>query len=190
MKSFNKTAALLFVAVVSVLAALGAYSFIFITMKNKTEATSELLSKTAELSGKETRMASAAAALKNESANIEKLSTYFIKESEIVSFAKKIEELGTQSGTDLSLEALDPGVTEKTIPFLDFRIRATGEFVNIQRLLVLLENFPGKFEWKTVRLVREASSGQVSGTGTSKTVSQIPMWKLEVFLTARNFIKE
>lgn len=190
MKSFNKTIILLLVAIVFALASGGAYTFFFIVTKNKTEATAELLSKTAEISGKEARMASAIATLKSESVNINKLSSYFIKESEIVAFAKNLEDLGRQSGTTLTIESLDPGLTEKTIPFLSFRIKATGEFADILRLLVLLENFPGKFEWKTVRLAHDISSNQQIGTTAKKVGPIAPLWGVEVFLTARNFIKE
>ena len=189
MKTPNKTIALLLIALVFTLVASGAYAFLFITMKNKTTATAELLEKTDELSGKESRIASALATLRDENTNIDRLSSYFIKENEIGLFAKKLEDLGHQSGTTLTLEALDPGVTEKTVAFLSFRIKATGKFSDIERLLILLENFPGKLEWKTVRLVRDISTDQQIGTTTKKIISQSPNWNVEVFLTARNFIK-
>lgn len=190
MKSLNKTVALLLTAIIFTLVAGGAYAFLFIVMKNKTKATAELLEKTEVLSGKESRMMSAITTLKNESANIEKLSSHFIKGGEIGEFAEKLEDLGRQSGTTLTLESIDPGVTEKTVEFLSFRIKATGKFADIQRLLVLLENFPGKLEWKTVRLVRDISSSQQVATTTKKIVSQSPIWNVEVFLTAHNFIRE
>lgn len=190
MKSFNKTTILLLIALVFSLASGGVYAFFFVVMKDKTEATAELLAKTEELTGKESRIMTASVVLRSESEKITKLSSSFIKESEIAAFAKKIEELGPQSGTSLTLESLDPGVTEKTTPFLGFRIKATGKFSDVERLLVLLENFPGKFEWRTVRLARNISIDQQTGTTTQKVLARAPMWELEVFLTARNFIKE
>ena len=190
MKPLNKTIALLLTAVIFTLVASGAYAFFFVVMKNKTMATAELLEKTEELSGKESRMVSAHTTLRSESANIEKLSALFINEREIGLFAKKLEDLGHQSGTTLSLEALDPGLTEKTVAYLSFRIKATGKFADIQRLLLLLENFPGRLEWKTVRLVRDISTGQQVATTTKKIIPQSPNWNVEVFLTARNFTKE
>ncbi len=181
MKSLNKTTALLLVAIVLALLLGSAYSFFFVAMKNKTEATAELLAKTEELSGKESRLASALVTLKAESVNIDRLSEHFIKESEIALFAKKIEDLGAHSGTTLSIESLDPGLTEKSVPFLSLLIKASGKFSDIQRLLILLENFPGKFEWKTVRFVRDY-------VPTAKPSA--PIWKVEIFLTALNFTKE
>ncbi len=190
MRSLGKTVVLLLSAAMFTAASMGIYAFFFVAMKNKTEATAELLTKVAELSGKETRVTSASAVLKSESVNISKLSSYFIRESEVVVFAKKLEDLGVQSGTSLSIESLDPGLTEKTIPFLSFRIKATGSFSDVMRLIVLLENFPGKLEWKTVRLARDISLDQQTGTATQGATTQTPKWSVEVFLTALNFVKE
>lgn len=190
-KSFSKTTILLGIALLFTVVAGGAYAFLFVAMKNKTQATAELSAKIGEISGKESRVASAMLTLKDEAPNIEKLSAYFIKGSEIVAFMKKIEELGPQSGTELSIVSLDPGLTEKTVPFLSLRIKATGEFVDVARLLALLENFPGKFEWKTVRLVRDDSVTPQTTEGTPKSKgANSPQWMVEVFLTALNFTKE
>ncbi len=190
MKTVNKTAILLLIALVFTLVSGGAYTFFFIAMKDKTEATADLLARTAELSGKESSLRSALSTIKSENANIDKLSSYFIKESEIVLFAKKLEDLGPQSRTDLSIESLDPGVTEKSVPYLSFRIKATGKFADIEHLLVLLENFPGKLEWKTVRLSRDGASAQQADTTTQVVVTRNPQWTVEIFLTALNFVKE
>lgn len=186
---FSKTTILLGTALALMAVAGGAYAFFFVVMKGKTQATAELSAKLEELSGKQSRVASALAVLKNEAPQIEKLSAYFIRESEIVAFTKKIEALGPQSGTALTLESLEPGLTEKTVPYLNFRIKATGNFAAVIRLLTLLENFPGKFEWKTVRLVRADTSGQQVSATTTRGINT-PEWSVEVFLTALNFIKE
>lgn len=190
MRFFNKTTVLLGVALALVFVAGGVYTFFFVAMKNKTQATAELSERLEELSGKTSHVLFARASLKNEEANIEKLGTYFIKERDIISFTKKIETLGSQSGTNLTLEALEPGFSEKTVPYLNFRIKASGEFSNIARLLMLLENLPGKFEWKTVRLIRDDSATLQSAASTGKEVSRAPAWTVEVFLTALNFVKE
>lgn len=187
MKANKKTVILLGVASIFTLVASTAYVLLFLAVKNKTEATASLSEKIEELSGKESRLASSVAVLRRESANIEKLSSFFFKESEVVFFTKKIEALGEQSGTILTIESLDKGFTEKTVPFLNFRIKATGEFTNIERLLILLESFPGKLEWKTLRLTRDdlpAEGNPVKPTTTA------PLWKVEAFLTALNFVNE
>jgi len=188
MKPLNKTITLLIISLVLMLASGGMYSFFFLHTKNKTHETAEIIEKTEALSGKGSHLASVALSLKKEKENIDKLSSYFIKESEIALFAKKIENLGPQSGADVTLEGLEPGVTEKSVPFLNFRIKARGEFDDVERLLVLLENLPLKLEWKTVRLVRDTAPSAVVSVPPKKDTLQIILWNLDAFLTARNFI--
>ena len=183
MKSFSKTTTLLLFAIALTVASSGAYTFFFVAMKNKTAATAELSAKNEALAGKESRVASSLGAIKGEILNIEKLSTYFIKESEIVAFTKKIELLGPQSGTTLSLEALDPGTGVGGAPVLNFRIVATGTFQNTMRLVALLENFPAKFEWKSVDL------SLVEGAVDPKS-PKVAQWKVAVSLSALNFLNE
>lgn len=189
MKSLSKTTILIATALVFTIAAGVLYVFLFVSTRNKTESTATLLASSEELTGKESRIGTAATILKNESANIDKLSSYFIKESEIVEFAKKIEELGPQSGTILTIETLEPGLTEKTTPFLNFRVKANGKFSDVMRLLTLLENYPAIFTWKTVRLVSSGNSVQQDGTTFAK-LENSPDWSVEVFLSALNFVKE
>lgn len=177
MKSPKKIMILFATTFASMLVLITAYGLIFLAMEKKTEATSTLTESSREISGKESHVGSAVLSLKTEAHNLEKLSTYFIKEQEIVSFAKDIEALGPQSGTVLKIESLDPGMTEKSVPFLDFRIKATGGFSDIVRLMTLLQNFPGNFEWRTLQLVHLEDGASM-------------LWEANASLTALNFIKE
>jgi len=157
-----------------------ASAYFYLAIKDKTEATADLLAKSSELSGKESHLVSLVLALKKDYANIEKLNGYVIKENEIVSFAKTLEDLGPQSGTAVKIEALDKGLTEKAVPYLNLRISAIGSFENVFRLMVLLENFPGKFEWRSTRLGRESLSDKQKGA---------PQWSLGVSFSALNFVR-
>lgn len=192
MKANKKTLILLGIATTFTLAGSALYAFLFYVMKDKVASTTTIAEKIDELSGRESRIASSVSILRREDANMEKISAYFFKENEVVVFAKKIEALGAQSGTTLTIEALDQGYTEKTVPFLNFRIKATGKYANISRLLILLENFPGKLEWKTIRLVRDAEpAGEAqAGVKTPKPVATSPEWRAEVFLVALNFVNQ
>lgn len=183
MKSLRKTKLLFLGALVLTVALCGVYAFFFVTMKNKTAATADLSAQNEALAGKELRLTTVLDAVKQESANIDRLSTYFIKESEVVAFTKKIERLGTDSGTALSLEALDPGVGASGAPVLNFRIIATGTFSDVMRLIGLLENFPAKFEWKNVDL---SLNDGITSTKIPKTVQ----WKVSASLSALNFLRE
>lgn len=193
MKANKKILILLGTAVAFMLAVGATYAFLFFITKDKTEATALLSEKIDELSGREARIASSLLALRNQSANVDKISAYFFKESEVVSFAKKIEALGAESRTTLTIESLDQGYTEKTVPFLNFRIKATGKFSDVQSLLMLLENFPGKLEWKTIQLVRldlPPDSAQVSTSSPKVAVSKGSLWRADVFLVALNFTNQ
>lgn len=187
-KSLNKTKVLLGIAIACTVVATVVYVFFFLSMKNKTQATTEISTQLDDLSGKQQRYTTVALALQSESPRIEKLSSFFIKESDIVSFTKKIEALGPKAGVALSLESLDPGTTEAGVPYLNFRIIAQGRFENTERLLLLLQNFPAKFEWKTVNLSRDNRGSSDMGTSTPKTGTQ--KWRAEVTLVAYNYSKE
>lgn len=188
MKPFNKTIALLLISFILTLVSGGIYTFFFLLTKDKTQETAEILEKTEVLSGKGSHLASVVLSLKKEKENIDRLSSYYIKESEIVLFAKRIEKLGPQSGADVTLEALEPGVTDKSVPFLIFRIKATGKFEDVEKLLVLLENTPLKLEWKTVRLTRDTAMLPVAPPLSKKDSVQEVLWNLEAFLSVRSFI--
>lgn len=192
MKSDKKTLILLGTVVAFTLALFGAYAFLFFAIKNNTESTASISEKTDELSGRESRIASSVSILRREDANIEKLSAYYFKDNEIVAFTKRVEALGAQSKTTLTIETLDLGYTEKTVPFLNLRIRAVGKFADVERLLMLLESFPGKLEWKNVRLARDTQTTTQTDAGdkTPKPVSSAPVWRAEIFVAALNFVNQ
>lgn len=191
MKSFNKTTVFFSISLILIMVAGGAYTFFFVVVKDKNKSIAEFSSKNEDLMGRESRLNSAKNSIKIEQLNIDKLSTYFIKESEVVLFAKKIEALGVESGTTLSLELLEPGVLEGGAPFLNFRVKAKGGFKEVMKLIALLENYPIKFEWKSARLVRDDSGGVSATPQNAKTPRIVsPQWIIVVSLSASNFLKE
>lgn len=193
MKANKRTLILLGTAAIFMVSMIGLYTFLFFAVRNKTESTALLSDKITELSGRESRIASSVSVLRSQDSNIQKLSSYFFKASEIVSFTKKIEALGPLSGTTLVLASLDQGVTEKSVPFLNFQINASGKFADVERLIVLLENFPGRIEWKTIQLSKDSSpTVEVSSDGKPAKVSPVVIssWKLQASLTALNFVNE
>ncbi|MFZ2831908.1 MAG: hypothetical protein WAZ40_02035 [Minisyncoccia bacterium] len=191
----KKTIILLGIAVTAVLVSGGAYFFIFRATKDKVEATALLSDKIEELSGKESRVASSMATLRKEALNIEKMSSAFFRENENIAFLKEIEALGPQSSTILTIESFEPGVVDKTSSSRTFRIKATGKFQDVSRLMLLLENFPGKLDLRTLRLVRDTpldeTASLASATSSKEiksSVSKLPTWTLEASLVALNFI--
>lgn len=191
MKSLNKTTIFLGISLALALMVGGVYAFFFVAIKNKNRSIVEFLSKNEELAGRESRLRFSKSSLKIEQSNIDKLSSYFVKESDIVSFAKKIEALSAESGTTLSLELLEPGVVEGSIPVLNFRVKAKGGFSEVMKLMALLENYPVNFEWKSVNLIRDDSSAVPTVAQNVKTPRSVaPQWIITVSLSAFNFLKE
>lgn len=192
MKSLTKTAVFFIIALSLTVIAAGTYSYFFLKMKTYVEQTVVLNAKADDLEGREQRITSAATTMKNENTRIENLSLYFIKESEIVHFTEKIEALGKEAGVEeLAIKSLESGVGEKGSSTLNFSIAVRGEFQNVIKFTALLENFPAKFDWKNVKLVRENSvSGEVDETTKKPLKAPTPIWSAEISLTALNYVKE
>lgn len=191
MKSFNKTKLFFSISLALIMVAGGAYIFFFVTIRDKSKSIAEFSARNEELIGRESRLNLAKNSIKMEQLNIDRLSTYFIKESEVVPFAKKIEALGPESGSTLSLELLEPGMLEGIIPVLNFRVKAKGGFKEVMKLIALLENYPIKFEWKSVHIARDDSAtGTVLAQNAKNSRTTSPQWIIAVSLSAPNFLKE
>lgn len=189
MSKLNKTTTFLVFSTTCALVAGGVYLFFFISIKDKTQEAITLATQAKEFSDRGVRYAALASSLKTSAEATDKLSGYFIKESEIVTFTKKIEALGPKAGVKLSIQSLEPGLAQKDVAFLNFRIVAEGKFENIEKLLFFLQNFPGKFEWNNLRLTREGDIESGPGSKAPK-VALAPQWKAEATLMAFNFVKE
>ncbi len=191
MKKLTKTQILLIGSLTFLVAVTSGYSFFFIAMKEKTDSTGELFAKMEELSGRNSKLAAAVDVLKNEARRVEKLKSYFIKESEIVVFAKNIEMLGIQAGVTLSLASLDPGIGDTNTPVINFSIKATGKFEEVMHVITLLENSSTTLEWKSIRLLRENDGAiPVVGKDAPQATNKEPRWLLEATVVAVNFIHE
>lgn len=193
MKKTKKTPLLVLIAALVALGVSGAYTFFFIAMKKKTELTTEINTEAKNLEVRQSKISFTLASLKERSEDIQKLDEYFIKKSEIVDFAKNLEALGQNSSTTLSIEALDPGFSADKAPILSFRIEARGTFVNAMRALELLENFPTKLEWTSVKIVRLEGEEQAPAVKIKKqgvVEPRVPLWKLSVAASALNFTQQ
>ena len=190
-KPFNKTTIFLSISLLFAVMVGGLYASFFVVMKDKNRSIAEFLSRSEELIGRESRLRFAKSTLKIEQSNVDRLSSYLIRESEVVSFAKKIEALGAESGTALSLDLLESGVIEGGYPLLNFRVKAKGGFKEVMKLTSLLENYPIKFEWRSVHLVRDDSEMALPAVQNPKTSVRVsPQWIITISLLASNFLRE
>ena len=193
--SFNKTAKLFTASFITIAVLAGVYTYFFISMRNNVDKSVLGAAKIEDLAGKDERIDATLAILAKEALVMQKVSASFIKQSEIVNFTRTLESLGPQSHTELSIESLEPGVGDRGIPVLNFRIKAQGKFKDVVALIALLENFPARLDWNSARLVRIGTPATVpvldsKGIAVQKAPSSIPLWSVEVSLTALNFIKE
>ena len=130
------------------------YVFFFVTMREKNAHALDAVTRANALEGKEQNISQNGVMLKTHAADINKLNSLTIKESGAIGFAQQLENLGKVSNTNLSLESLEPISPTKDTQALAFRIKASGTFENLTRLLGLVENFPTKSELLSVALFR------------------------------------
>jgi predicted O-linked N-acetylglucosamine transferase (SPINDLY family) len=191
MKKIGTTGILFVVAVAVAAGVSGAYLFFFAAMKGKAESATEISVRAEDTRTKQGKLSVILAALKGESEHINKLDGYFIKEREIVSFAKSLELVGTSAGAVMTIEALTPQTNKDNTSTLSIRLKAVGKFANLMRALELLENFPAKIEWSSVDILREDAETAPIVKGKNAAPQIIfPVWKLTMTGTALNFIRE
>ena len=178
MKPVNKTTTILVISVVALIASLAVYSFFFTGMKKRAARALDVALEANGLEGKRGGFSQNINLLKKNSVDIEKINGSFIKESEVVLFTKQVESLGKDAGVELVLESLDPRAGQGNTRVLGFRVKASGSFNDVMKLLKLFENYPAKFEFNGVRMFR------------SDEGSPDPIWVVEVNVVALNFVSE
>ena len=84
--------------------------------------------------------------VKNTTAERAKLKDYFVTQTEVILFIDKVESLGAESNTNITLNDLKEIDEGKLV----FSITATGAFDSLMHLLALIENIPYNIEIKQV----------------------------------------
>lgn len=191
MNTLGKTGILLIFAIAVTAGAFGSFAFFFTAMKEKAKNATEITEQRQNIEARQAKLSVTLAVIKEQNENIEKLEEYFIKKPGIVDFTKKIEELGTVSGTKIGIKALTPTLAKDNSPILIFGVEATGKFVGIMQVLELLENFPAKIEWSSVK-IRQKEGGEVASPKIAGALPSLPLpvWELSMTATALNFTNE
>lgn len=94
----------------------------------------------AELEEKRAEARRAEIFLESAQEKIAAVERYFVSESEIVSFIEELETTARGSSIELEVAAASVLSGQDTSPA--FELNASGEFANLFRYLLLLENFP------------------------------------------------
>lgn len=180
---FNKTQIVL-IAVLLVAVLSGAlYAFFYYAVEKRVESAREIFARAEELESEQNKQARLSSLLRSYASDIEMIEGRFVKEGNIASFTKQLEDLGAQAGVVFSLESLEPGVGSKKEPVLAMRLKATGDFAKVFHFAEIIEGFPAtELELSSLRLVR---ASEMAG---AKIV--LPQWELSVSATILNFVKE
>ncbi len=109
-----------------------------------------------------------------------RLRSYFVSSSDVVGFIEKLEDLGTQTGSTVSISnvAADDmsGLPQGALGAVQARVDITGQWSSIMRALMLSESLPYK---STVSSVHLGSSGGASSDKDPKTI-----WHVSYSITA------
>lgn len=190
MKPTQKTTIIIAISSVLLVVSGGVYAFFFMAMKDKTAKASEVALQASDLENKQGNLSQNLTLLKKSASDIEKINSYFIKESQIVAFTERIESLGKTTGVTITLESLEPTPGKNNTRVLNFRIKASGYFANVMSTLRLLEVYPGKFEFNGVRVYRADGLTTPMPPQKGSVKAAPPLWTLEATITALNFVTE
>lgn len=112
-----------------------------------------------------------------------KLSSFFVREDRIVDFIEKVEKIGVDSNTELTLSSINAddlnSVKVGTIGRIKTRITASGSWANVMRALVLIENLPYSLSMNDVRVDSSSGSNAELSAGDKKT-SKGNKWNLSL----------
>lgn len=72
----------------------------------------------------------------------EKVSSYFLKSSEVPLFLNSIESIGQATGSNISISSVEETNLVDFGPVLSLSIYATGNYISVYKTLVFIENLP------------------------------------------------
>jgi len=186
----NKTKQLLIIMLVINAALIGAYGFLFYSIKTKSEEASTLSHDLNAQRANEEDLALLRHAVNDMEDDRVKLESYFVKSSTINTFFESIESLGEESGTDMRLSGL---VERGNVLGID--VSARGKFEDIYYLVKLIEYLPYRIEFKKAYF---NSLGMVetpplpegkSGSAAKNKVRNVE-WEASFTLEISGYIKE
>lgn len=171
-------------------ALIGAYGFLFYSIKTKSEEASTLSYDLNAQRTNEEDLALLRHAVNNMKDDQSKLESYFVKSSTINTFFESIESLGGESATDMRLSGL---VERGNVLGID--VSARGKFEDIYYLVKLIEHLPYRIEFKkayfnSTGLVETPppSSGK-SGSAAKNKVRDV-LWDASFTLEISGYVKE
>jgi len=148
MKPLSKTKKILATVIAINLAGMGLYAFFYFAFKRVNLSTIELLSESEKDLKKDEFLRAARLALANNSSDIKKVDSYFVKADAVAEFIESIEELGRISGANLTVGSVsvEPDTRSKDDfkEVLRLKVEAVGSWSQLVNLFSMIENIPYK----------------------------------------------
>jgi len=142
LKPFRVTNLAFWLGLLGMLLAIGAYLYLFNTVKKVGEHISVLQEETNTLQAQESEVGELKKNLANTQASQQKLTSYFIDANNIIPFLETIEGYGRATNVTVKFNSVDIKHSPNS---LAVSITSNGTFANIYRFLALLEAAPYEF---------------------------------------------
>lgn len=169
-------------------AIIGAYTFFFISVRERATRADEIAARANELEDKNSSFSRMSAFFKDHAGDIERINNRFVKESEIVTFAERVEELALFTGTQVTLESLEPE-SRTSGAVLAMRVRARGSFSGVMKFAELIHEFPALIEVRSLSIVRRDERASNEDLPSSLAGSKNPLWEISLSAVITNFIR-
>lgn len=164
---------------VATLLLIGAYSFVFYTIRAKGIHTESLLSDIESEQKKIDDSTSLKKTIQTVHDEEEELRSHFVHADDIIPFLEFFEGFGRQNSKDFMVTSVDTNMENH--PKLIVSFSAHGTFTQMHTLLGLIENMPYQITLSSISLVL-ASDPAVSGV--------VPTWELSGVFSVDSFITQ
>lgn len=166
----------------------GAYTFFFFSVKERATRADEITAHANDLEDKNSSFSRMNVFFKDHANDIERVNNRFIKESDIVSFAERVEELSVSTGTSVTLDALEPE-SRPSGAVLAMRVSARGSFPGVMKFAELIQKFPALIEVRTLHIVRrDERLSDDKNIPPPLPEGKIPLWEISISAVVINFI--
>ena len=169
-------------------AIIGAYTFFFISVRERATRADEVTARANELEDKNSSFSRMSAFFKDHEGDIERINNRFVKESEIVTFAERVEGLALFTGTQVTLESLEPE-SRTSGAVLAMRVRARGSFSGVMKFAELIHEFPALIEIRTLGISRRDERVSSEDLPPALVSSKNPLWEITLTAVITNFIR-
>lgn len=186
----SKTKQLLIIVLLINAALIGAYAFLFYSIKTKSEEASTLSQNLNAQRMNEEDLTLLRHAVNDMKDDRVKLQSYFIRSSTINTFFDLLESLGKESGTDMKL-----GSPIERGNVLGIDISARGTFADIYYLVKLIEHLPYRIEFKkayfnSLGVVDTLAPSEGKSANASKNKTRNASWESSFTIEISGYVKE